>query len=123
MREDNLNKRSSQRLSRVSRVTLFSHTLGPLPCEMVDISLGGICVDTGQLKMPENAAVEVKFQVDLDDEPVFCEAHALVMRVQNSECCLMFDGMNEETHQVLRSLVGDWQIVPAEHGSSQIAAF
>jgi len=118
-----MNKRTSDRHYSVADVMLISETLGIKACRLIDVSLGGICVDPEASRIPEDISVTVRFTLETRDGAVKCKAHALVMRSTDSECCLMFDGMDDRTHQALRSLVGDWQIDPRARGSSQIAAF
>ena len=117
-----LERRTSERHLSVTKVTIGYSNLGLVPAEMLDISLGGMCIDTGSLSLPVNAPVSVSFVIENATGAVDCEAHAIVVRNQGSGCCLMFDGMNTQTHQALRSLVGDWYLLPDSSGASQMAA-
>ena len=109
-----MERRTSERQFSVNDVTVSYSNLGLVKARSKDLSLGGICLDTGSVSLPVNAAVSVNFTIDSQDGPLACEAHAIVVRSDFSECCLMFDGMNETTHQALKSYVGDWQFVPGE---------
>ena len=116
-----MEKLTSERQLAVTDVTISYTNLGLVTGKTLDISLGGMCVDTGPICLPENAAVTVSFTVDQASGITDCEAHAIVVRVEGSRCCLMFDGMNQQTHQALRSLVGDWQILPDSNDLDQVA--
>ena len=109
-----MERRTSGRQFAVKDVSVLYSNLGLVKAKSKDLSLGGICLDTGSVSLPVNAAVSVAFTIDALDGAVQCEAHAVVVRSDYTECCLMFDGMNEVTHQDLRSYVGDWQYVPGE---------
>jgi len=117
-----LERRTSERLLSVTKVTIAYSNLGLVPGKLVDISLGGMCVDTGSVSLPVNAPVTVSFVIENASGVTDCEAHAIIVRNHASSCCVMFDGMDTQTHQALRSLVGDWQLLPDSSGSSQIAA-
>ena len=117
-----MEKRTSERQMSVRDVTIGYSNLGIVKGRTVDISLGGMCVDTGSMCLPENAPVSVNFVVETSAGDIHCDAHAIVVRVEGSECCLMFDGMNPQTHRALRSLVGDWQILPGSKDMEQVAA-
>lgn len=107
-----MERRTSGRQFSVNDVTVLYSNLGLVKARSKDLSLGGICLETGSVSLPVNAPVSVNFTIESQSGPVYCEAHAIVVRSDYSECCLMFDGMNENTHQALRSFVGDWQYVP-----------
>ena len=116
-----MEKRTSERQLAVSNVTVNYSNLGLVKGKTLNISLGGMCIDTGSICLPVNAAVAVSFTIDTATGATDCDAHAIVVRVDGSTCCLMFDGMNQETHQALRSLVGDWQILPGSSDMDQVA--
>ncbi len=116
-----LERRTSERLLSVTKVTIVYSNLGLVSGELVDISLGGMCVDTGSVSLPVNAPVTVSFVIENASGATVCEAHAIIVRNQGSSCCVMFDGMDLETHQALRSLVGDWHLLPDSPGASQVA--
>ena len=116
-----MEKRTSERHLAVSNVTVNYTNLGLVKGTTLNISLGGMCIDTGSICLPVNAAVNVSFTVDASNGVSDCEAHAIVVRVEGSQCCLMFDGMDQQTHQALRSLVGDWQILPGSSEMDQVA--
>lgn len=118
-----MEKRTSERqAAAVSDVTVTYVNLGLVKAKTLDISLGGMCIDTGNVCLPEKAGVNVTFTLSTTAGKFDCEAHAIVVRVTGSECCLMFDGMDQPTHQALRSLVGDWQILPDSTGMNQVAS-
>ncbi len=112
-----MQRRTSERQFAVNDVTVRYSNLGLVKARSRDLSLGGMCLDTGAISLPVNVGVSVNFTIDSLAGPVKCEAHAIVVRSDFSECCLMFDGMNETTHAVLKEFVGDWQYVP---GTSSI---
>lgn len=116
-----MEKRTSERHLSVRNVTVNYTNLGLVKGQTINISLGGMCIDTSPICLPLNAAVAVTFTVDTATGEQECEAHAIVVRVEETKCCLMFDGMNQETHQALRSLVGDWQILPGSSDMDQVA--
>lgn len=118
-----MEKRTSERQSAVQDVVVGYRNLGLVKGRTLDISLGGMCIDTGTTRLPVDAPVTVNFRIETATESLDCEAHAIVVRQTDSNCCLMFDGMNEKTHQALRSLVGDWHILPGLPGASHVAAF
>lgn len=99
-------------VSDINNVTITYRNLGLVHGKLLDISLGGACVDNGSVTIPVNVGVSMSFSVNLSDGPVQCQAHAIVVRNQGSKCCLMFDGMDSATHQALRSLVGDFYPLP-----------
>ena len=117
-----MEKRTSERQLSVRNVTVNYTNLGLVKGKTLDISLGGMCIETRPICLPLNAALTVTFTVETAAGFTDCEAHAIVVRVEGSSCCLMFDGMNQETHQALRSLVGDWQILPGSTDLNQVAA-
>ena len=117
-----MERRTSERLLSVSKVTIGYSNLGLVSGELLNISLGGMCIDTGSVSLPVNAPVAITFVIDNVDGVVDCDAHAIVVRSQGASCCVMFDGMNKQTHQALRSLVGDWQILPGTSAADQMAA-
>ena len=98
----------------VQDVVVVYRSLGLVKGKAVDISLGGICIDIGHVNIPERAPVSVRFKLLTDAGIQDCEAHAIVVRQESETCCLMFDGMDIDTHRALRSLVGDWQILPQD---------
>ena len=116
-------KRTSERQLSVTDVTVIYKNLGLVKGKMLNFSLGGMCIDTAPICLPVNAAVALTFTVDTAAGTTDCEAHAIVVRTEDSNCCLMFDGMNQQTHQALRSLVGDWQILPDSSDMNQVAMF
>ena len=116
-----MERRTSERLWSVGDVTILYRNLGLVPGSLINISLGGMCIDTGSVNLPVNASVSVSFNVETSNDHFACEAHAIVVRNNDQSCCLMFDGMSEETHQALRSLVGDWQLLPETSASNQMA--
>lgn len=116
-----MEKRTSERQLSVRDVTINYSNLGLVKGKTLDISLGGISLDTRPICLPVNAAVTVTFAVETATIITDCEAHAIVVRVDGSKCSLMFDGMNQQTHQALRSLVGDWQLLPGSTDLSQVA--
>ncbi len=111
------------RFSALKDVQIGCQNLGLVSGEILDISLGGVCVDTGPVKMPANAAVNIRFRIDTDEGPRTCSAHGIVMLHDESGCRLMFDYMDERTHQALRSLVGDWHYVPETAQMRQVADY
>jgi hypothetical protein len=116
-----MDKRTSERQPAVRDVTVGYTNLGLVKGKTLNLSLGGMCIDTGPICLPVNAPVTVAFTLDTVAGNLECEAHAIVVRGEGSTCCLMFDGMNQQTHQALRSLVGDWQILPGSSGMNQVA--
>jgi len=123
MQETVVDNRTSNRQLAVFDVMIDYRNLGVVSGESLNVSLGGMCVDTSPVCIPVDAAVTIKFKIDIDKTIYYCEAHALVMRQDGFQCCMMFDGMNEQTHQALRSLVGDWQVLPNSAGIDYLAAF
>jgi len=115
-------KRTSERRPVIKDVMIGYHNLGLVLGKTVDISLGGMCINTGAFSIPVGAAVRINFCIDRVSDRKDCEAHAIVVRHENSRCCLMFDGMDEKTHQALRSLVGDWQILNRSTATNQLVA-
>ena len=107
-----MERRTSERQFTVNDVTVVYSNLGLVKAQSRDLSLGGMCLDTGSISLPVNAGVSVNFTIESHDGPIKCEAHAIVVRSDFAECCLMFDGMNETTHGALKACVGDWQYVP-----------
>ena len=118
-----MEKRKSERQLNVRDVTVIYKNLGMVKGKTLNISLGGMCIDTDPICLPVNAAVAITFTIDAATGTTDCEAHAIVVRSEDTKCCLMFDGMNQQTHQALRSLVGDWQILPDSSGMNQVAMF
>ena len=117
-----MERRTSDRQLTVTDVTVGYSNLGLVRGTTRNISLGGMCIDSGSVCLPVNASVTVSFTVETAVAGfVDCEAHAIVVRSKGSVCCLMFDGMNQQTHQALRSLVGDWQIMPGSSDANQVA--
>jgi hypothetical protein len=116
-----LERRTSERLLSVTKVTIGYSNLGLVPGKILNISLGGMCIDTGSVSLPVNAPVTISFVIETASGGIDCDAHAIVVRSQSSDCCVMFDGMNQETHQALRSLVGDWYLIPDAPGLDQVA--
>lgn len=105
----------------VQDVIIVYRSLGMVKGQAVDISLGGMCIDIGRVNIPERAPVSVRFSLLTSAGTQNCEAHAVVVRQDSEACCLMFDGMDIDTHRALRSLVGDWQILPQDAGVSSRA--
>lgn len=107
-----MEKRRSERLPMIQDVIIVYYSLGMVKGKAVDISLGGMCIDIGEVSLPECAPVSVRFKLATEEGTQNCEAHAIVVRQNSETCCLMFDGMGMDTHRALRSLVGDWHILP-----------
>ena len=110
----------------------LTRTFSVLPGDTVDVKLSrlaaftytAVLIDPSQATTPlvpdtdGNADLLIENASGVTD----CEAHAIIVRNNGSSCCVMFDGMDSQTHQALRSLVGDWQLLPDSSGPSQMAA-
>ena len=121
MKDAEMEKRRSERLPMIQDVIIVYRSLGLVKGKAVDISLGGISIDIGPVNLPEHAPVSVRFKLASEQGTQNCEAHAIVIRQNSETCCLMFDGMDMNTHRALRSLVGDWHILPQGSGISSRA--
>ena len=118
-----MERRTSDRLAVLDKAQIVCQNLGVVRAEILDISLGGVCLDTGMLRLPVDAAVTVRFSIEKGDSRKNYRAHGLVMRHDEHGCRLMFDYMDERTHQALRSLVGDWRYQPEFAALRQVADY
>jgi c-di-GMP-binding flagellar brake protein YcgR len=116
-----MERRTSDRISVLEDAQVVCQNLGVVRATVHDISLGGVCVDTGSIRLPVSAAVTVRFTIDEGGNRMVYRAHALVMRHDEHGCRLMFDYMDDRTHQALRSLVGDWRYLPESTPLQQAA--
>ena len=104
--------RIAERVSVPGQVQMWCHSLGLVKGQIVDISVAGVCIDIGPARLPVDASVALSFILEIDDAQQHHQAHAIVVCHDETGCRLMFDFMEEKTHQALRSLVGDWHLTP-----------
>ncbi len=76
-------RRGNARMESNLDVALYYNSLVLLSCRARDISPGGVFVDTGGQSLPQNAKIDVRFDVSVDGQYQHHQLQAEVMHVED----------------------------------------
>ncbi len=98
--------RLNQRRSIVLDVALSLHDLGLLCSRTRDISLGGMCVDLGQIRLANHQVVDVTFMLEEKGKQRLHCLPAMVTYVNHTRAGLKFiHQLSESTIQALKKIL------------------
>ena len=84
-------RRGSVRVESSLEVALFYNSLVLLSCRTRDISPDGVFVDTGGQSLPQNAKIDVRFDVNMDGLNQQHQLQAEVMHIEDQGVGLKFE--------------------------------
>lgn len=105
--DDFVERRSSVRKPVGFRVSLYYDRLGLLSCKTCNLSIEGMLLDTGRVRLTENTHVEIVLTHLMQDynDPIRLLAH--VSRVDECFAALTFQNLEIGTFRRLKSLLSD----------------
>ncbi len=113
--------RWSLRKPVMGNVVVESPRLGKVRATLLDISLGGLLVDTDSVTLPLNAPVSVAFTLIPNDHRGDYRLQAMTVRQFQGAAGLMFQDLDIETIRALRKLLYSSDSAPDDTRSSRAA--
>jgi hypothetical protein len=102
---DFVERRASTRRALVLRVSLYYDRLGLLSCKTRDISIEGMLLDTGRVRLSDNTQVEVVLTDRAQDYSDPIRVRARVSRVHESLAALTFQNLDISAFRRLKTLL------------------
>ena len=102
---DFVERRASIRQIVALRVSLYYDRLGLISCKTRDISIEGMLLDTGRVRLSDNTQVEVVLTDRTRDYSDPIRVQARVSRVHDSLAALIFQNLEISTFRRLKSLL------------------
>lgn len=100
-----IERRSSIRKPMSLRVSLYYDRLGLLSCTTRNLSVEGMLVDTGRMRLTRDARVEVVVTHLVEDYNDPIRLMANVARVNDNHAALVFRNLEIDTFRRLKSLL------------------
>ncbi len=104
-RTEPVERRSTLRTPMSLNVSLYYDRLGLLSCKTRDISIEGMLLDTGRMRLSRHAKVEVVLTDLVEDYSDPIRVFAKVNRVDESLAALTFKNLEIDTFRRLKSLI------------------
>ncbi len=86
-------------------VVVTYQALGLVQGQTVNISLGGMLIETGCVELPINALVKTSFYLHENGKHKACSIDAMVMHSAPGQAGVMFNDLNSNLHTGLRVLL------------------
>ena len=102
---DFVERRASVRQIVALRVSLYYDRLGLLSCKTRDISIEGMLLDTGRVRLSNNTRVEVVLTDRTRDYSDPIRVQARVSRVRESHAALTFQNLEISAFRRLKALL------------------
>jgi hypothetical protein len=102
---DFVERRASVRQIVALRVSLYYDRLGLISCKTRDISIEGMLLDTGRVRLSNNTQVEVVLTDRTQDYGDPIRVQARVSRVRESLAALIFQDLEISAFQRLKTLL------------------
>jgi len=100
-----IERRASRRRTAALKVSLYYDRLGLLTCKTRNISIEGLLLDTGRVRLSQSAQVEVVLTDPADNYRDPIRVFARVNRVNESMAALAFHDLEIEAFRRLKTLV------------------
>ena len=103
--DEPVERRLSRRKPTALRVSLYYDRLGLLSCKTKNISIEGMLLDTGRVRLSQHANVEVVLTDLVEDYSDPIRVFAKVSRVDESLAALTFRNLEIGTFRRLKTLI------------------
>ncbi len=110
----------------VSLDVMIEHQgLGLVNAQTINVSMGGMYIDTGRIRLPSNSSIKILFTLDAKCNSRTHDVLGIVVRSTEDGVGIMFDGMNTECNSALFSIIHGKQEHSAANGepNSKICTF
>lgn len=83
--------------------------LGLVSAQTLNISMGGMFIDTGRIRLPSNAVIQLSFTIESEWNNRTYSTSALVVHSGDDGVGIMFDTLNNSCNSVLLALIHNHQ--------------
>ncbi|MCF6281964.1 MAG: PilZ domain-containing protein [Candidatus Polarisedimenticolaceae bacterium] len=97
--------RFNQRKEMSLDVMINHQGLGLVNAQSTNISMGGMFIDTGRIRLPSNSAIKIFFTLDTECNNRTHDISAIVVRSTEHGVAIMFDGMSDHCNSALFSTI------------------
>ncbi len=88
-------------------IVITYQALGLVQGRTMNISLGGMLIETGCVELPVNALVKASFYLHEKGEYKPCSVDAMVMHSASGQAGVMFNDLNDNLHAGLQMLLNN----------------
>jgi hypothetical protein len=90
----------------VSLDVMINHQgLGLVSAQTINVSMGGMFIDTGRIRLSSNSCLKVLFTLDMECNNRTHDITAIVVRSTDFGVGIMFDGMDDDCNAALYSML------------------
>ena len=93
--------------------------LGLVSARTLDISLGGMYIHTGRVRLPSNSIVHISFSLGTDFLSDSYKAKAMVVHKCDTGVGVMFDDLDPNTRSALQEML--FSSMPASSGEMELS--
>lgn len=79
--------------------------VGLVNAQTINISMGGMYIDTGRIRLPSNASIKIFFSLNIECNNQTHDISGIVVRSQEDGVGIMFDGMSDDCNTALFSMI------------------
>ena len=97
--------RFNQRKEMSLDVMIDHQGLGFVNAQSINVSMGGMFIDTGRIRLPSNSAVKIFFTLDTECNNRTHDISGIVVRSTEHGVGIMFDGMSNNCNSALYSTI------------------
>jgi len=97
--------RFNQRKPMSLDVMINHQGLGLVNAQTINISMGGMYIDTGRIRLPSNSSIKIFFTLDIECNNRTHDISGIVVRSTTDGVGIMFDGMNDDCNSALFSMI------------------
>ncbi len=100
-----MENRFNQRKSISLDVMVDHQGVGLVNAQTINISMGGMYIDTGRIRLPSNSSIKIFFSLNIECNNQTHDISGIVVRSKEDGVGIMFDGMSDDCNAALFSMI------------------
>lgn len=98
-------RRLSPRRGTGVKAMVAHHSLGLTKCKLLEISIDGAFIETGDLSLTKGADTDLVLKIRNGNKRTHCRIPATVVRLTENGAALTFDDLDEDVYRILLDIV------------------